>query len=78
MAGGFHPPWSVVLGWPAPNYSDPETRGKGLLAVIISAFSIIVVVAGARLWTRLYLSRAAGLDDILIALSLVCTASRKP
>lgn len=66
------PPLDVILSWPAPDYEHPKTRGNALL-VTITIFSILVVAAvGGRFYSRLKINKWFGLDDIFIALALVC------
>lgn len=73
MAGGIHPPLSVIQAWPKANYIDPVTRGPGLviLCAIMMALALLLVLA--RLWARGFLQHKLGLDDLLISLSLIPT-----
>lgn len=61
------------MGWPTPNYIDPETRGPALLIVnsILIALTILVVIA--RLYTRIVIKRWFGIDDIFILFALLFT-----
>ncbi|KAI4912335.1 hypothetical protein J4E85_011068 [Alternaria conjuncta] len=61
------PPVDVLLGWPTPNYIDPETRGPALLIVnsILIALTILVVIALIKRWF--------GIDDIFILFALLFT-----
>ena len=67
------PPVDVLLGWPTPNYIDPETRGPALLIVnsILIAITILVVIA--RLYTRIVIKRWFGIDDVFILIALLFT-----
>ena len=73
MPGGIHPPISQLLQWPTPNYIDPSTRPKYVLAFscIIGPISIALLIA--RLWVRLRIQRNAGWDDWLMLASLLPT-----
>lgn len=55
-------PWPV--GWPAPNYENPETRGHPSIFIVTSVLTTIVV--GLRLYSRHYLLRSVGIDDALL------------
>jgi len=72
MPGGTHPPLSVILHWPNPNYVDPPRHGWGLTVgiTIVSTFTVLAVCA--RLWARFRLQKNGGIDDVLIAAALVC------
>jgi hypothetical protein len=65
------PPLSVILSWPTPNYVDPETRGQSLLVVNIILLALCFVAVAARLWARLVILHAPGLDDLLITIAMV-------
>jgi hypothetical protein len=64
-------PLDVILSWPAPNYVDPERRGPALIIINSILLPLALVVVGLRLYTRLRISRSAGLDDVFIALASV-------
>ncbi len=64
-------PLSVLLSWPKPNYVDPIRRGPALVIVNSVLLPLAVVIVGLRLYTRLFICRSAGLDDIFIALAVV-------
>ncbi|KPI37258.1 uncharacterized protein AB675_1566 [Cyphellophora attinorum] len=70
MVDTLHPPYSVIATWPKPNYIDPHTRGPALANLCIALIVIGVLVVTARLYTRLFLTRAAGLDDACIVIAL--------
>jgi hypothetical protein len=71
MPGGFHPPLSVILSWPPPNYTDPIGKGPQLLVVTIIFGILSVFFVVARLWSRIKVQKNAGLDDLCITLALV-------
>lgn len=52
-----------------------ENRGTELLVVNIVFFSITAVIVLLRCYTRVFISKAFGLDDWLMALSTVSKAS---
>ncbi|KAG9777535.1 hypothetical protein ABEF93_000394 [Exophiala dermatitidis] len=70
MVDTLHPPPSVVASWPRPNYIDPDTRGPALEYICIIFSAVAVVVLAARLYSRLFITRAPGLDDLLAVLAL--------
>jgi hypothetical protein len=71
MGGGYHPPPEVIESWPKPNYINPESKGNGLLIVALVFTVLSVLVVSLRLWTRLWLQRRPGMDDLLIGLAMV-------
>ncbi|KAL5380616.1 hypothetical protein DPSP01_007680 [Paraphaeosphaeria sporulosa] len=65
------PPPEVLLSWPAPNYTDPVTRGNTLVIVNVVLISFTVMLVAARLYTRLCVKVWFGLDDVFIFLALI-------
>lgn len=65
-------PAAWPTGWPAPNYENPETRGHPSLFIVTSVVTTIVVAL--RLYSRHYLLKSAGLDDVLLLAGYVCQA----
>ncbi|OQE40177.1 hypothetical protein PENCOP_c006G06986 [Penicillium coprophilum] len=65
------PPADIVNSWPTPNYIDPPTRGHGVLVVNIVCFAFTFLVVCLRLYTRLWITCSAGIDDLLIVIGLV-------
>ena len=65
------PPVSVITSWPAPNYVNPQTHGPGLFIVSIVLLVVVLIVMGARFYTRSCITRTVGPDDILIGAALV-------
>jgi hypothetical protein len=65
------PPADVILQWPTPNYENPETRGSAFLIVnsLFLALSIAAVIL--RLYTRIFITRWFGLDDVLICVAIL-------
>jgi hypothetical protein len=70
-------PAEVVLAWPTPNYDDPVTRGSALMLVNAIFIGLVLITVFARLWTRLFITRWFGLDDVFVVLALVRTASNR-
>ncbi|KAK4543304.1 hypothetical protein LTR36_005663 [Oleoguttula mirabilis] len=69
------PPLHVLLTWPAPNYVDPHTRGPASLIVNIIFILLAVTAVALRFYCRTSVKRWVGLDDIMIALSLLFTTA---
>ncbi|KAL6239592.1 hypothetical protein BDW75DRAFT_236197 [Aspergillus navahoensis] len=64
------PPLEVIASWPTPNYVDPPTRSHGVLIASIILLVLSTIITALRLYTRLRITRTAGLDDILVVLGL--------
>jgi hypothetical protein len=64
-------PPEVVASWPLPNYVDPEERGPGLVycAIILASFGVLIV--SARIYSRVFITRAPGVDDLLIFVGML-------
>ncbi|KAG7288134.1 hypothetical protein NEMBOFW57_007657 [Staphylotrichum longicolle] len=60
------PPPDVVASWPAPNYTNPETRGPALVIVELLAMSISTLCLGLRFYVRAYIMRSVDWDDWLM------------
>ncbi|KAK7185673.1 integral membrane protein [Paraphaeosphaeria sporulosa] len=71
MPGGIHPPLSVILSWPTPNYMNPVTRPR--VATILSCVfgPLTTLLLFARLWVRIRVQQNAGLDDWLMIAAIV-------
>ncbi|KAL8823936.1 MAG: hypothetical protein Q9191_005431 [Dirinaria sp. TL-2023a] len=67
----MHPSAEVIASWPAPNFKDPVTRGSALTVVNVIFITLVVLVAGLRFYTRLRITKSFGLDDWIIAISLI-------
>ncbi|CAG8214702.1 unnamed protein product [Penicillium salamii] len=65
------PPPAVLATWPIPNYIDPPTRGHGVLIVNIVCFSLALMIVFLRVYTRVWITRSAGFDDVLILIGLM-------
>ncbi|PSN59014.1 hypothetical protein BS50DRAFT_449075, partial [Corynespora cassiicola Philippines] len=64
-------PLEVILSWPTPNYTNPETRGDTLVIVNSLLIIIVAIVVTLRLYVRLVIKRWFGSDDALIILALI-------
>ena len=65
-------PPEVIASWPPPNFVDPQTRGPAqtVLSPVILALGTIAV--GARLYSRVFVRKWIGADDVLVTVGLVC------
>jgi hypothetical protein len=65
------PPTDVILRWPTPNYDHPETRSEAFIIVnsLFLALSIVAVIL--RLYTRIFVVRWFGSDDIFITIAIL-------
>ncbi|KAF1816763.1 hypothetical protein P152DRAFT_388605 [Eremomyces bilateralis CBS 781.70] len=61
----------VILSWPTPNYVNPETRGLTLAAVNHTFLALCIILVALRLYTRIWIVRWFGLDDVFIAIALI-------
>lgn len=61
----------VIASWPKPNYIDPETRGPALLITCTTLSAIGLIVVAARIYARVFITKAPGLDDAIIVLALL-------
>jgi hypothetical protein len=64
-------PIEVILGWPAPNYINPDTRGPESWIVSAIFLAAATFSVGVRLWTRVFIRKWVGPDDLLIVLAFV-------
>lgn len=69
--GGLHPPSEVMKNWPAPNYVNPEARGWGAPIALLIVLGITFLVYVARMWARLVVAKNAGVDDLLMSISMI-------
>ncbi|KAF9248293.1 hypothetical protein DTO013E5_5203 [Penicillium roqueforti] len=65
------PPAAILDSWPTPNYIDPPTRGHGVLIVNVVCLTLASLVVSLRLYTRVWITCSAGIDDALIVIGLV-------
>ncbi|KAI1617482.1 hypothetical protein EDD37DRAFT_222699 [Exophiala viscosa] len=71
MVDTLHPPESVIATWPKPNYIDPQSRGPALEYVCIIFAAVGTATVTARIYSRLFITKAPGFDDLLIVLALL-------
>lgn len=70
------PPANVILSWPMPNYVNPtDVRGPSILIVTGIFFPIAVLAVALRVFTRIHLSRAFGIDDMFLLAAIVPTGA---
>ncbi|KAF7627652.1 hypothetical protein AFLA_003029 [Aspergillus flavus NRRL3357] len=71
MPGGIRPPPEVIVSWPKPNMTDPESHGPSGI-VLASVFGgIALTTVGVRLWARCVIQRRGGWDDLCAGLAVV-------
>lgn len=68
-------PLSVLFSFPTPNYVDPVTRGPALIIVNAIFLSLCTIALLLRLYTRVFIKRWFGSDDVFIILAYVGTLS---
>lgn len=71
MPGGINVPLDVILAWPIPNYKDPSTQPRYVLAFSCIIGPISIAFLCARLWVRIHMQRNAGWDDWLMLAAAV-------
>lgn len=64
-------PVDILLSWPTPNYVDPVTRGPALYIVNGLFFAITLACVALRLYTRIWIRKYFGLDDLFICIAMV-------
>lgn len=62
MAGGPHPPLSVVESWPTPNYVNPVRHSVANVVVIAVLAAVALLAVALRLWSRFRLQRSVVSD----------------
>ncbi|KAB8213606.1 hypothetical protein BDV33DRAFT_196812 [Aspergillus novoparasiticus] len=70
MAGGIHPPTSVIASWPSSGQDSP-THSSGVLAVTIIFGPLAMITLFTRLWARFMLQRQGKLDDWIMLAAVV-------
>jgi len=70
-------PKNVTATW-HPNYVNPQTHGYALLTINCILLPITTAIVLARLYTRLRVVHASGLDDLFITLAIVSNCSLDP
>jgi hypothetical protein len=65
-------PLEVMLHWPVPNWQNPETRSNLQLYFASSIFlALSIGCVLVRLYSRIFVRRYFGLDDVFIVLAFV-------
>lgn len=64
------PPPEVIASWPSPS-PNPETRGPAKTIATVLLWALVVAVLLLRLYTRRYVTRCVGRDDILVTAAFV-------
>lgn len=67
----YEVPPGVVKTWPEPNYDNPETRGPSLIILVSLFFLIAAFVVLVRCYTRWYITKSFGADDVFIMVAMV-------
>jgi|ERR1700712_3705019 len=66
------PPVEVLLTWPTPNYINPTVvRGPQLLIITCVFFPLAVLMVALRIFTRLHISKAFGIDDVFLLIAII-------
>jgi hypothetical protein len=65
------PPPEVLMSYPPPNYVNPTTRGPTLVIVNGVFLGIATLAVLLRLYTRLFVKRWFGWDDVFICCAYV-------
>jgi hypothetical protein len=60
-----------MLSWPTPNYDNPVTLGNGLLVSSLVLGITATLLVAARLYTKAFVLRQPGADDVLVVVGLV-------
>jgi hypothetical protein len=67
----------AVATWPPANYTNPPTRGDGIIIASGLFGGLGAMTTLMRIYTRLYITRTFGADDGLIILALVGMSIRE-
>ncbi|KAI8240581.1 Satratoxin biosynthesis SC1 cluster protein 4 [Colletotrichum sp. SAR 10_96] len=70
------PPISVILAWPRPNYTNPETKGPGLMIIELVFLLMALTCLGLRMYVRLVMIRKTWWDDWLMVGALISMAAQ--
>ncbi|CAI0642199.1 unnamed protein product [Colletotrichum noveboracense] len=65
------PPISVILAWPRPNYTNPETKGPGLMIIELVFLLMALTCLGLRMYVRLFMIRKTWWDDWLMVGAMI-------
>ncbi|KAK0622058.1 hypothetical protein B0T17DRAFT_535747 [Bombardia bombarda] len=64
------PPAEIRAQWPTPNYTNPTTRGPGVIIVELFTLAIAIVCLVLRLYVRMRIIGKSGLDDWIMVASM--------
>jgi hypothetical protein len=64
-------PISALISFPPPNYTNPVVRDPALFIINGIFISIVITVVALRIYTRLFIKRWIGSDDIFIMIATV-------
>lgn len=65
------PSSAIVSQWPAPNLTNPETQGPAAIIITSLLLGLVTILLAIRIYTRVWISKGFGLDDILILFAYV-------
>jgi hypothetical protein len=65
-------PDAIAQTWPAPNYDNPVTRSRAVIALLIIGLLLTVATVAARVYVRIVVKKCFGNDDIFAVVALVC------
>ncbi|KAK4040686.1 hypothetical protein C8A01DRAFT_46055 [Parachaetomium inaequale] len=63
------PPPEVLASWPAPNYTNPQTRGRALIIVELITLPIALICLGLRLYARIHVMGRSEWDDWMMVVA---------
>lgn len=63
--------FDAVSSWPPANYTDPPTRGDGIIIVSGLFGGLGTITTLMRIYTRIHITRTFGADDVLMVFALV-------
>ncbi|CAN8096919.1 unnamed protein product [Discula destructiva] len=66
---------SIISAWPVPNFTDPETRGPVAIIIVGFLLGLVTLLLAIRIYTRVWISKGFGQDDVLILLAYIPTAA---
>ncbi|KIW05544.1 hypothetical protein, variant [Verruconis gallopava] len=70
MPGGPHVPLEVAMSWKS-NYVNPPTHGSGIVVEESILLGLCYLTVALRVYTRGFLAKNFGLDDLLIIMNLI-------
>lgn len=67
----MHITLSALSTWPTPNYVNPVTHGPADIVIILLLLALVTIFLCIRFYTRLFITRGFGVDDVLVILAFV-------